>query len=152
MVFHHLWPNTQKALGPTTSGGLIEVNNCLISCSTAHKPFVSTFVPPLDWIWELCHSMFSINTKPAYDMKDCRIWICLKCLFSVSVLWLMGSFMLEFWFEWPILDFSTKQNLLKVAWVLPTFVYTLPFVLYLGSAKLAMASHFLVRHCTIVWL
>ena len=29
-------------------------------------------------------------------------------------------------------------------WDLPTFVYTLPFVLYLGSAKLAMAPHFLV--------
>ena len=46
MVFHQLWPNTQKALGPTTSGGFIEVNNCLIWCSTAHKPFGSTFVPP----------------------------------------------------------------------------------------------------------
>ena len=93
---------------------------------------------------------FSINTKPTNEMKDCRIWICLECLFSVSVLWFLGSFMLGFWFEWPIIDFSTKQNLVEVAWVLPTFVYTLPFVLYLGSAKLAMASHFLVRHCTIV--
>ena len=48
MVFHQLWPNTQKALGPTTSGGFIEVNNCLIWCSTPHKPFGSTFVPPLE--------------------------------------------------------------------------------------------------------
>ena len=38
-TFHQLWPNTQKALGPTTSRGFIEVNNCLIWCSTAHKPF-----------------------------------------------------------------------------------------------------------------
>ena len=48
MVFHQLWPNTQKALGPTISGGFIEVNNCLIWCSTALKPFGSTFVPPLE--------------------------------------------------------------------------------------------------------
>ena len=27
MFFHQLWPNTQKALGPTTSGGFIEVKN-----------------------------------------------------------------------------------------------------------------------------
>ena len=25
MFFHQLWPNTQKALGPTISGGFIEV-------------------------------------------------------------------------------------------------------------------------------
>ena len=42
--FHQLWPNTQKALGPITSGGFIEVNNCPIWCSTAHKLFRSTFV------------------------------------------------------------------------------------------------------------
>ena len=114
------------------------------------QTFRKYFCPPLYWIGELCHAMFSINTKPAYEMKDCRIWIYLKCLFSVSVLWLLGSFMLGFWFEWLIIDFSTKQNLLEVAWVLPTFVYTLPFVLYLGSAKLAMASHFLLRHCSLL--
>ena len=56
MVFHQLWPNTQKALGPTTSGGFIEVNNCLIWCSTAHKPFGSTFVPPSLVNWSVVQS------------------------------------------------------------------------------------------------
>ena len=33
-------------LGATTSGYFVEVNNCLIWCSTAYKPFGSTFVLP----------------------------------------------------------------------------------------------------------
>ena len=51
MVFHQLWPNNPNAPGPTTSGlnsgGFIEVNNCLIWCSTAYKVAGCTFVPPL---------------------------------------------------------------------------------------------------------
>ena len=54
MVFHHLWPNIQTALGPTTSGGFIEVNNCPIWCSTAHKPFLKYFCPPLFTKLENC--------------------------------------------------------------------------------------------------
>ena len=80
MVFHQLWPNTQKALGPTTSGGFIEVNNCLIWCSTAHKPFGSTFVPPSLVNWSVVHCFVSnrLNSK-AKQMRNV-----LECILGVN--------------------------------------------------------------------
>ena len=46
MFFYQLWPNNPNAPSSTTSGGFIEVSNCLIWCSTAHKVAGSTFAPP----------------------------------------------------------------------------------------------------------
>ena len=71
MVFHQLWPNNQKALGPTTSGVFIEVNNCLIWCSRAHKPFGSTFVPPLE---SCALEYFFINVFFSYSLFQNKLW------------------------------------------------------------------------------
>ena len=57
-VFHQLWPNNPNAPGPTTSGGFIEVNNCLIWCSTAHKVAGSTLVPPSLLNWSTVHCFY----------------------------------------------------------------------------------------------
>ena len=63
MVFHQLWPNIQKTLGPTTSGGFIDVNNCLIWCSTAHKSYKSTFVPHSLLNWRTVHCYLLLNIR-----------------------------------------------------------------------------------------
>ena len=47
MVFNKLWQSTLKALGPTTSGGFIELNNCLIWCSTQLTNLLEVLLSPL---------------------------------------------------------------------------------------------------------
>ena len=124
MVFHQLWPNTQKALGPTTSGGFIEVNNCLIWCSTAHKPFGSTFVPPL----ESCALMLF------------RIIVTLY----VELFWCMIPCVHKFWFE-----FLPKIKLLQSAddWNF-YFKITEPFIKNTCWSNLKNSSNF-TNHITL---
>ena len=53
--------NLVFAPGPTTSGGFIEVNNCLIWCSIAHKVAGSTFVLPSLQNWSTVQCNFEVG-------------------------------------------------------------------------------------------
>ena len=69
MVFHQLWPNNPITPGSTTSGGFIEVNNCLIWCSTARKVAGST----LRFLWDISNQKLPKSYLVTVDSIH-KIW------------------------------------------------------------------------------
>ena len=68
MALLQLLKNRPKATDPTTFGGCIEVQNCLIRCSSAMEPSENSFVPPL--FTELEKSAYTLFSKSTFSNKN----------------------------------------------------------------------------------
>ena len=66
------WPNTQKVPGPTTSGGFVEVKNCLNWYSASHQHFGSTFVSPSLPNWRTVQWPGSLMTSTIFHYPFAR--------------------------------------------------------------------------------